>query len=322
MGSKVGETLRNIALVGHSHDGKTTLAEAMLLIGGAIGRQGSTDQGTTVLDFTPEEQRRHLSVDLGIGHCTFEGHRFTLLDTPGFGDFSGQVATGLLAADAALLVVSPTPEIEVGTETAWAALAQDRLPRLVVVNKMDRENADYWGAIDALRERLQPRPVALHLPIGTEADFHGVVDLMHGKAFVSGSGPEADCVEAPIPEEMVALVEEREEQLVEAAAEGDDELLEKYLETGTLTEEEVERGLREGIVAGRVCPVVCCSATKLLGVRTLLRAISDLLPGPEVEAEGPPGAYCFATTADPFVGRVSYLRCSRARCGPTRRSTT
>ncbi len=308
MGTKAAEALRNIALLGHSNDGKTTLGEAMLLIGGAIGRMGSTDQGTSVLDFTPEEQHRKISVDLAIGHCTFEGHRYTLLDSPGFGDFVGQVATGLVAADAALLVVSPTPEVEVGTQTAWAALARDRLPRLVVVNKMDRENADYWGAIDALRERLQPRPVALHLPIGTASEFHGVVDLLRKKAFVAGSGPEADCVEAPIPDEMQALVEEREEQLVEAAAEGDDELLEKYLEEGTLSEAEVERGLREGIVAGRVCPVVCCSATKLLGVRTLLRAIADLLPGPEVDAEGPTAAHCFAATADPFVGRVSYLK--------------
>jgi elongation factor G len=308
VGKKAAEGLRNIALLGHSNDGKTTLGEAMLLIGGAIGRMGSTDQGTSVLDFTPEEQHRQISVDLAIGHCTFEGHRFTLLDTPGFADFAGQVEIGLAAADAALLVISPTPGVEVGTETAWAALAQDALPRLVVVNKMDRENADYWGAIDALRERLQPRPVALHLPIGTASDFHGVVDLLRKKAFVAGSGPEADCVEAPIPEDMLSLVEEREEQLVEAAAEGDDELLEKYLEEGTLTEAEVERGLREGIVAGRVCPVVCCSATKLLGVRTLLRAIADLLPGPEVDADGAPGAYCFAATADPFVGRVSYLK--------------
>ncbi|MBO0701357.1 MAG: elongation factor G [Candidatus Dormibacteraeota bacterium] len=308
MGTKAAEALRNIALLGHSNDGKTTLGEAMLLIGGAIGRMGSTDQGTSVLDFTPEEQHRQISVDLAIGHCTFEGHRYTLLDTPGFGDFAGQVATGLVAADAALLVISPTPEVEVGTESAWAALAEDRTPRLVVVNKMDRDNADYWGAIDALRERLQPRPVALHLPIGTSADFHGVVDLMHKKAFIAGSGPEADCVEAPIPEDMQALVDERCEQVIEAAAEGDDELLEKYLEEGTLSEAEVERGLREGIVAGRVCPVVCCSALKLLGVRTLLRAIADLLPGPEVDADGPPAAHCFATTADPFVGRVSYLK--------------
>ncbi|MFZ0218444.1 MAG: elongation factor G [Candidatus Dormiibacterota bacterium] len=308
MGRKAGEALRNVALVGHSHDGKTTLAEAMLLIGGALPRMGSTDAGTAALDFQPEEQRRQMSVDLAIGHCTFEGRRFTLLDTPGFQDFAGQVTAGLAAADAALLVISPTDQVEVGTEAAWARLARDRKPRFVVVNKMDRENADYFGAIDALRERLQPRPVALHLPIGTESNFHGVVDLMHKKAFVSGEGPEADCVEAAIPDDMAALVEERTEQLIEAAAEGDDDLLEKYLEEGTLTEEEIERGLREGIVAGRVCPVVSCAATRLLGVRTLLRAIADLLPAPDVVEDGPARAVVFSASADPFVGRVSYLK--------------
>ena len=284
------------------------LAEAMLLIGGALPRLGSTDAGTAALDFQPEEQRRQMSVDLAIGHCTFEDHRFTFLDVPGFQDFTGQAVCALAAADAALLVIGPTDQVEVGTESAWALLAQRRLPRLVVVNKLDRENADYYGAIDALREQLQPRPVALHLPIGSASGFHGVVDLMHKKAFVSGSGPEADCVEAPIPDDLAGLVEERSEQLVEAAAEGDDELLEKYLDTGTLTEPEVERGLREGILAGRVCPVVCCAATQLLGVRTLLRAIADLLPGPQVEEDQPTRAFCFSTSADPFVGRISYLK--------------
>jgi elongation factor G len=300
------EQIRNIAILGHSHDGKTTLAEAMLHVSGAVSRAGSTDQGTAALDFEPEEQRRKISIGLGVGHVEFEGFKLNLLDTPGFLDFSGQVESGLAAAEAALLVVSASSQIAVGTEVAWAQLTRHATPRLVVVNKMDKENADYFGAVDALREAFSPRPVALHLPIGAEADFRGVVDLLHRKAFVTTSDGKGG--EQPIPEDMLSLVEERYEQLVEAAAEGDDELLERYLEEGTLSEEEVERGLREGIVAGRVVPIVCCSAARELGVRTLLRSISELLPPPTADASGDPRLVVFNTTADPFVGRVSYFK--------------
>jgi elongation factor G len=300
------ETIRNVAILGHSHDGKTTLAEAMLHVSGALARAGTTDQGTAALDFEPEEQRRKISINLGVGHAEFEGFKINILDTPGFLDFSGQVESGLAAAEAALLVVSASSQIAVGSEVAWDQLSRASKPRLIVVNKMDKENADYFGAVDALREAFSPRPVALHLPIGAEAGFRGVVDLLHRKAFVTSSDGKGG--EQPIPEDMQSLVDERYEQLVEAAAEGDDELLEKYLEEGALSEEEVERGLREGIVAGRVVPIVCCSATKELGVRTLLRSVCELLPPPSGDASGPQRLFVFNTTADPFVGRVSYFK--------------
>jgi elongation factor G len=278
----------------------------MLHVSGALPRMGSTDQGTAALDFEAEEQRRKISINLGVAHVEFEGHKINLLDTPGFFDFAAQVYGGLAAAESALLVVSATPQVAVGTEVAWDQLGRTGKPRLIVVNKMEKENADYFGAVDAMRELFTPRPVALHLPIGAEAAFGGVVDLLHGKAFVTS--PDGKGAEAPVPDDMQAMVEERREQLVEAAAEGDDELLEKYLEEGTLSDEEVERGLREGIKAGRVCPVVCCSAARALGVRTLLRAVCDLLPAPEAEENGPVQAFVFNTTADPFVGRVSYFK--------------
>ena len=306
MPSRKAERIRNLAILGHSHEGKTTLAEAMLHVSGAVARPGSTDQGTAALDFEPEEQRRKISISLGVGHAELDGFKINLFDTPGFFDFGVQVASGLAAADAALLVVSPNPQLSVGTEIAWHQLAAAAVPRLVVVNKMDKENADYLGTVDAMREAFSPRPVALHLPIGSDAGFRGVVDLLHGTAFVATKDGKG--AEEPVPDDMKALVEERYEQLVEAAAEGDDELLEKYLEEGTLTEQEVERGLCEGIVAGRVVPVVCCSAAKLLGVRTLMRAVCELLPPPEVEPGGDTRAFVFATTTDPFVGRVTYLK--------------
>ncbi len=299
------DKIRNVVVVGHSHEGKTTLAEAMLHASGAIQRMGSTDQGTAALDFDPEEQKRNISISLGIGHAVHNGVKVNILDAPGFFDFAGQVAAGLRAAEGALLVVSASPGVAVGTEIAWEQLARRATPRLVVVNKMDKENADYFGALDAIRELLSPKPVALHLPIGSEAAFRGVVDLLHKKAFVVG--PEGRGAEEAIPADMADLVSARYEELVEAAAEGDDELLEKYLETGSLSDTEVERGLREGIVAGKVVPVVCCSAARLLGVRTLLSAICDLLPAPAGDPSKPAQASVFGTGGDQF-GRVSYFK--------------
>lgn len=299
------EKIRNVAILGHSHEGKTSLAEALLFTSGAVSRLGSTDAGSSALDFEPEEQKRKISINLGLAQVAQDGFKVNLLDTPGFFDFIGQVRSALAAAEGALVVTSATAQVAVGTELAWQELGRAQKPRLVVVNKMDKEHADFYGALDAMRAQLSPRPVALHLPIGTEASFRGVVDLLRLKAYVSS--PDGKGSQTPIPDDMQSLVEERREQLLEAAAEGDDSLLEKYLDEGTLSDEEMERGLRAGIQAGKVCLVVCCSATKLLGVRTLLRAIWDLLPPPEGDPSGPPRALVFNTYSDQF-GRVSYFK--------------
>ena len=299
------DKIRNVAILGHSHEGKTTLAEAMLFTTGAVARMGSPDAGTAALDFEAEEQKRKISINLAVAHVEQDGYKVNLLDTPGFFDFAGLVDSALAAAEGSLVVVSATSQLAVGTEVAWQRLNRDAKPRLVVVNKMDKEHADFLGALDAMRAQLTPKPVALHLPLGAEAEFRGVVDLMRMKAFVSS--PDGKAAEAAIPEDMASLVEERREQLIEAAAEGDDSLLEKYLDDGSLSDEEVERGLRAGVAAGKVAPVVCCAATKVLGVRTLLRAIRDLLPAAGGDPSGPPRAFVFSTYADPF-GRVSYFK--------------
>jgi elongation factor G len=299
------DKIRNVAILGHSHEGKTTLAEAMLFATGAVARMGSPDAGTAALDFEPEEQKRKISINLAVASVEHDGYKVNLLDTPGFFDFAGQVNSALAAAESSLVVVSANSQLAVGTEIAWERLNQDAKPRMVVVNKMDKEHADFLGALDAMRAQLTPKPVALHLPIGAEADFRGVVDLMRLKAYVTSDDGKAS--EGPIPDDMAGLVEERREQLIEAAAEGDDSLLEKYLDEGTLSDEEVERGLRDGIAAGKVAPVVCCAATKVLGVRTLLRAIDDLLPQAAGDPGGPARAFVFSTYADPF-GRVSNFK--------------
>jgi len=299
------DKIRNVVLLGHSHDGKTTLSEAMLFASGAIPRLGSPDQQTATMDFEPEEQRRKISINLGVGFAEHNGFKINILDAPGFFDFTGQVLSGLRAAEGAVVVVGPNDHLAVGTEIAWELCNRTSKPRIVVVNKLDKEHSDFYGAVTAMREHLSPRPFPLHLPIGGEQDFRGIVDLLHLKAFVTTSDGKG--TEAPIPDDMKKIVEEYRGQLIEAAAESDDSLLEKYLDAGTLNEEEIQRGLREGILAGKVAPVVCCSATKLLGVRTLMSTIAELLPPAEGDPAKPAKAFVFSTGGDQF-GRVSYFK--------------
>src|SRR6266852_4562183 len=236
------DKIRNVVLLGHSHDGKTTVAEAMLFASGAIPRLGSPDQQTATMDFEPEEQRRKISINLGVGFAEHNGFKINILDAPGFLDFAGQAMSGLRAAEGAVVVVGPNDHLAVGTEVAWEQCNARSKPRIVVVNKLDKEHADFYGAVKAMRDTLSPRPFPLHLPIGTEQDFRGVVDLLHLKAFVTTEDGKGG--EVPIPDDMQKLVEEYRGQLIEAAAESDDALLEKYLDAGTLNEEEIQRGLR------------------------------------------------------------------------------
>ena len=299
------DKIRNVVLLGHSHDGKTTLAEAMLFASGAIARLGSTDQATATMDYEPEEQKKKISINLGVGSVEHNGYKINILDAPGFFDFAGQVLSGLRVAEGAVVVVGPSPQLAVGTEIAWEHCNRTSKPRIVVVNKLDKENSDFYGAVAAMRDHLSPRPFPLHLPIGSEQDFRGIVDLLHLKAFVAT--PDGKGSEVPIPDDLQKLVDEYRGQLIEAAAESDDSLLEKYLDAGTLSEEEIQRGLREGILEGKVAPVVCCSSTKLLGVRTLMSTIAELMPPPEVEPEKPVKAFVFSTGGDQF-GRVSYFK--------------
>ena len=299
------DKIRNVVLLGHSHDGKTTLAEAMLFASGSIARMGSPDQSTATMDFEAEEQKRRISINLGVAFAEHNDYKINILDAPGFFDFAGQVLSGLRAAEGAVVVVGPGAQLAVGTEVAWEHCNRTNKPRIVVVNKLDKENSDFYGAVAAMREQLSPRPFPLHLPIGSQNDFRGIVDLLHLKAFVTT--PDGKGTETSIPEDMAKMVDQYRGQLIEAAAESDDSLLEKYLDTGTLSEEEIQRGLREGILEGKIAPVVCCSATKLLGVRTLMSTICELLPPPAAELDKPVKAFVFNTGGDQF-GRVTYFK--------------
>src|SRR2546430_2727522 len=295
----------------------------MLYAGGTVDRLGRPDAGNTTFDFEPEEIKRKISMRAAIAHLTWREQKINLLDTPGFQDFTGDVCGALRAAEGALLVVGASTGVIVGTELAWQQLRARNLPTLVVVNKMDKENADYWKTVDAFKE-FSPRPVAIQAPIGHEAEFTGVVDLLTRKpyAFDQQGRPK----EVSLPKDLAAEVESRRSPLVEAAAETDDALLEKYLESGELSDAEVTGALAKGVAAGAIAPFFCTAAGKSMGIGTLLDAMVALLPSPKQappvtavnprteqsesltrEPTGPLGAIVFKTTADPFVGRISYV---------------
>lgn len=313
--------IRNLVLLGHGSSGKTSLAEAMLFASGAINRMGRVEDGTTVSDFDEEEVRRRISLSLAMIPVEWGGCKLNILDTPGYLDFIGEVISGVRVADLALVLVDPVGGVEVGTELVWAYADQYDLPRMVVVNKMNRENADFARTLQALRDAFQRHFVPLYLPIGAQANFSGVVDLVQMRALM---GPEAKV--ADIPTDLKAEAEAARVPLIEAAAEGEDELILKYLEGEELTVEEIRRGLRAAILKGSVVPVLVTAATESLGTRALLDALVAYAPSPAdrgpQKAEGPTGeekeiepsdmaplaALVFKTAADPYVGKLTYFR--------------
>ena len=314
------EYLRNIALVAHGSAGKTMLAEAMLHFSGATTRLGKVEDGTTASDYDDEEIRRKLSLYTSIIPVEYGDVKINLLDAPGFTDFVGEMISALSVSDGALVLVDAVAGVEVGTEIAWRYADEFNLPRFVVINKLDRENASYEKAFAAVEAFSQTRLVKVQLPIGEKHDFKGVIDLVAMKAYL-GNGKTA----SEIPGEFVAAAEEARQALLEVAAEGEDALLEKYLEAGVLTDEELVRGLHAIIREGGYIPVFCASGGHEIGVGPLLRDMVELLPSPkehpaltahgrggdeqlsETDA-GPAALYVWKTTADPFVGKMTYFK--------------
>ncbi|HHX75431.1 MAG TPA: elongation factor G [Firmicutes bacterium] len=320
------EKIRNVALISHGGAGKTSLAEAMLFTSGAINRLGKVDAGTTTTDFDAEEIKRQITINTSLAPVEWNGVKINLLDTPGFFDFIGDVASALRVADAAVVVVSSTSGVEVGTEKVWTYAEENNLPRLVFVNRMDRENANYAKVLAQLQEFFGLNVVPVQLPIGAEASFRGVVDLVKMQALTfSGDGRKVEAGE--IPAELSAAVEEYREKLMEAVAESDDDLLMKYLEGEPLTDEEINTGLRKGTLTGKIVPVMCGAATLNYGTQPLLDMIATAFPSPadvgtvtgsspdgeqeinvKIDAAEPASALVFKTFADPFVGKISYFK--------------
>ncbi|MBI2858756.1 MAG: elongation factor G [Chloroflexi bacterium] len=311
---------RNLVLLSHGGAGKTSLSEAMLFTSGAISRMGKVTEGNTTSDFEAEETKRHISLNLSVLPCEWKGHKINIIDTPGYADFVGEVIAGLAAADGAVLVIDAASGVEVGTEQMWQYAEERSMPRLIVVNKMDRENADFTRALEQLQSALGKKCVAFEVPIGAQAEFNGVVNLVKMKAIVGPNAEEKD-VPAGAADQAKAL----REKLIEAVAELDEGLITKYLEGTELTQEEIAKGIHEGTRSGRIVPVLVGSGLQNKAIACLLDAFVELLPSPQertgVKAKsgaaevslssdpaGPLGALVFKTTADPYVGRLTYFR--------------
>ena len=313
------DQIRNVALISHGGAGKTSLAEAMLFDAGAIQRLGSVDAGTATLDWDADEQKRKQSINLAIGSLEHDGTRITIVDTPGYADFQADVVEALAAVDAVIVVVDASAGVEVGTEEVWKLADGRKLPRFVFVNKMDRENANYDAVLDQLKARFGPKIAPVYLPIGSAESFRGYVDVIEEHATVYEAGTPS---EVPIPDDLAGIEHSRRDALVEAAAEASDELMMKYLEGEAISDEEIGAAMHKGTREGSVVPVFVGSALKNIGVRELLSMIVKHVPSPaeagtrttadgkeiNPDANGPFVAQVFKTTADPFVGRLTYFR--------------
>ena len=314
------DLIRNVALVSHSSAGKTMLAEACLHFTGATTRLGKIEDGTTVSDFDEEENRRSISVYTSILPIEYKNAKINLLDTPGYTDFVGEMISALRVADSALVLIDAVSGMEVGTEVAWDYCDQFNLPRCIVINKMNRENADFKKALASIENFSDKRLLPIQLPWGEKHDFIGVIDLLTMKAY-KGDGKEI----VDIPAEYKEEAEAGHMALVEAAAEGADELMEKYFEVGDLDGDEIQTGLRNAILEGAFVPVFVSAGAAEIGIAPLLNAIIGLLPSPvdmpAIEVEGAAGPekltasdasplamYVWKTTADPFVGKQTFFR--------------
>jgi elongation factor G len=286
------------------------MVEALLFVGGGTSRLGKVDDGNTTSDYELEEVKRGDSIQTSVLPCAWKDHKLNLLDTPGYPDFVGEVTSGLRAADAAVLVITAQSGVEVGTEDAWELCEEAGVPRLVLINKMDRENADFQRTLENIQDVFERRCVAIQVPVGAEQSLKGVVSLLEPPGEASS--------------DVVTGVEELRERLVEAVAESDDDLATRYLEGETITQEELSTAVKRGVLSGEIVPVMVGSATAPVGVEELLDAMVELLPSPAdlpdvvaadddskrlaADAAGPLAAIVFKTIADPFVGKVSYFR--------------
>lgn len=314
------EKIRNIALVSHSSAGKTILSEAMLHFTGATTRMGKIEDGTTTSDFDEEEVRRTISLYTSVIPIEYRDTKINFLDTPGYTDFVGEVISALRVVDGAVILVDAVNGLEVGSEIAWDYCTKFNLPRFLLINKMDRENANYEKALKSVEEFSEIRLIPIQLPWGEKQSFQGVIDLLTMKAY-KGDGKTA----VEIPAEFKSDAEAARAKLIEAAAEGDDSLLEKYLESGELSDEEVIKGLTNVVRSSGFIPVLVAAGSSETGVGRFLDAIVDLMPSPKdlpgvvaqgkageetlvADDKGPLAIYVWKTTADPFVGKQTYFR--------------
>jgi len=327
------ERIRNIAFVGHGGSGKTSLTAALLFDTGVTSRLTRVDKGNTVTDFEPEEIERKISISSAMAFVEWKGHKVNIVDTPGYSNFLWDTKASLRAVDAVAVLVDSVAGVEVGTEKVWEMLEEFGLPRILVVNKMDRENAHFGRAVESLQQFFGRQAVPLQIPIGEERDFRGVVDLIGQKAYIFEKDESGKFREEAVPAELKADVERRYRELVEMVAENDEKLMEKYLEKGELAVDEVRGGLKKGLLQHQLFPIYAVSAFHNIGAQTLLDGIISTIPSPldrgEVAAlvggqdgrlqpagDTPFAALVFKTVSDPYTGRISMMRVFSGKANP------
>ena len=325
--AKNAEQLRNVAVVAHGGSGKTTLAEAILLDGKATNRLGKVDDGTSNLDFEPEEIKRSITISTSFHHCDWKKSTINLIDTPGDDNFLSDTKFSLQAADGVVVVIDATAGVKVGTEKVWAFAEEQDLPKMIFINKMDRERADFFKVVEDVSNALEIKATPLFLPIGAEDKFAGVVDLVKMKAYLYGKDSSGKFETGEIPSDMEDVVTEWRETMIENIVEVNDDLMEKYLEGEELSAKEIEETLIQGIKTGMVNPILCGSASLNIGVPQLMDLIVQGFPSPleigskqgtkpgsqeEIEMQAaedaPLSALVFKTVADPFAGKLTLLR--------------
>jgi elongation factor G len=322
------DKIHNVGLFGHGGCGKTTLTEALLLTAKAISRAGRVEDGNTVSDYDPDEQKRQMSISLSVAPLEWNDNKINLIDTPGYADFAGDVVAALRVIDGAVIVMDAAGGVEVGTEAVWEMAVAAGVPRIIFINKLDRENANFFRTVEQAQQVLDAAVIPMQIPIGAQREFRGIVSLRKRRAWLTSEKHDGGFVEADVPDELRGLVEEWREKLIDKIAATNDNLIEKYLEGGAdaLTPEELRMGLREGIANGSIVPVFCGSATQVVGIAQLLDGILDSIPSAarkpveatdllnnksitlKPAASEPLAALVFKTLADPYVGKINYLR--------------
>lgn len=320
------KNLRNIGLIGHGGSGKTSLIEALLFHTGNTDRLGKVEDGTTVTDFDPEEKKRKISLSAAIAPIEFNETKINLVDIPGYFDFSGEMIQGMRAVDIATILVSGVSGVKVGTEKAWDYCNKIKLPRSFFINKLDRENSSYDKTLSQLKEKFGISVVPIQYPIGSEDNFKGVINVISKKARIHDEKTN-EIREIDVPEELLEKIDECKRMIMEAVAETNEELLDKYFSEGELSDEEIYNGLIEGSASGDIAPVMCGSASKVIGMRCFLEDVVECFPSPKysipqkaldvkrneevfigLDENKPFSALVFKTIADPFVGKISLFR--------------
>jgi elongation factor G len=336
--------IRNLAIIGHGDSGKTQLVSSLLYVAGATPRWGKVDEGTTTTDYEEDSIARKITLNTALAHLEYKEHKINLIDTPGYAAFVAHARPALRVADCALVVVHAVKGVEVQTEKTWSYANEFLVPRIMVINQMDKEHADFGMALDSARSTFSRAIVPFTLPIGREKDFRGVVDIVHMKAYEFDENGKPK--EIPIPETGRDLVDKERTRLIEVIAESDDKLMEKYFEEGTLPEEDIVPNISKAIAASRLCPVFAASSTTLAGLTNILDGIIDYAPAPDTHeaehgrtaaesdggqpltrkysADEPFSAYVFRTIADPFAGRINVMKIisGRVKADATMQNTT